>query len=255
MEVSPRVYSEIVIGTNFRGVKQSVSLLPLLLDVPPFGRHLQSGDYTYTLKLFLNHSPHCQDYQPDFYYFSNSSDDKLPTLTLPLIILGNSWLLQLTQYPKVQNYRHPIYRPKVVWRIVLVILYWLCYLGSSADADCNFSKNHPYTYTLNLSGPNRAMQPRCAMRFKSRTPKSLAMRKSFSLAMRIPIRLIWDHRKMPEKKKLRKSCDVGLRCQKSACFLRSSDAKCLRFGLPLRFGLRCECPRCQSLLIVLKLRM
>ena len=28
-------------------------------------------------------------------------------------------------------------------------------------------------------------------------------------------------------------------------FLRSSDAKCLRFGLPLRFGLRCEHPRCQ----------
>ena len=30
-----------------------------------------------------------------------------------------------------------------------------------------------------LSGPNRAMQPRCAMRFESHTPKSLAMRKSF----------------------------------------------------------------------------
>ena len=28
-------------------------------------------------------------------------------------------------------------------------------------------------------------------------------------------------------------------------FLRSSDAKCLRFGLSLRFGLRCERPRCQ----------
>ena len=36
-----------------------------------------------------------------------------------------------------------------------------------------------------------------------------------------------------------KSCDVGLRCEKSACLLRSSDAKCLRFGLSLR-GLRCE---------------
>ena len=44
---------------------------------------------------------------------------------------------------------------------------------------------------------------------------------------------------------LRKSCDVGLRCEKSACFLRSSDANCQRFGLSLRFGLRCECPRCQ----------
>ena len=30
-----------------------------------------------------------------------------------------------------------------------------------------------------LGGPNRAMQPRCAMRFESHTPKSLAMRKSF----------------------------------------------------------------------------
>ena len=42
-----------------------------------------------------------------------------------------------------------------------------------------------------LSDPNRAMQPRCAMRFESHTPKSLAMRKSFfSLAMREPISLI-----------------------------------------------------------------
>ena len=32
---------------------------------------------------------------------------------------------------------------------------------------------------LELSGPNRAMQPRCAMRFESQTPKSLAIRKSF----------------------------------------------------------------------------
>ena len=29
------------------------------------------------------------------------------------------------------------------------------------------------------------------------------------------------------------------------CFLRLSDAKCLRFRLPLLFGLRCERPRCQ----------
>ena len=33
--------------------------------------------------------------------------------------------------------------------------------------------------------------------------------------------------------------------RKIGIFLRSSDAKCLRFGLPLRFGLRCERPRCQ----------
>ena len=48
-----------------------------------------------------------------------------------------------------------------------------------------------------------------------------------------------------QKKSPRKSCDVGLRCEKSGCFLRSSDAKCLRFGLPLQFGLRCEHPQCQ----------
>ena len=62
--------------------------------------------------------------------------------------------------------------------------------------------------------------------------------------MRKHIRLILNHRKMPEKKPA-KSCDAGLRCEKSGCFVRSSDAKCLRFGLPLRFGLRCEHPRCQ----------
>ena len=80
------------------------------------------------------------------------------------------------------------------------------------------------------------MQPQCAMRFESHTPKSLAMRK--------PISLIGNHKKIAEKS-LRKSCDVGLRCEKSACFLRSSDAKCLRFGLSLQFGLRCERPPCQ----------
>ena len=58
---------------------------------------------------------------------------------------------------------------------------------------------HPKQEAQELSGPNRAMQPRCAMRFESHTPKSLAMRKSFSLAMRKYISLIWNHRKMPEK--------------------------------------------------------
>ena len=33
-----------------------------------------------------------------------------------------------------------------------------------------------------LSGPNRAMQLRCAMRFESHTPKSLAMPKGFFFA-------------------------------------------------------------------------
>ena len=85
------------------------------------------------------------------------------------------------------------------------------------------------------------------MRFESQTPKSLAMRRSFfvsSLAMRKPISLIWNHKKNRRKilaeKSLRKSCDVGLRCEKSACFFRSSDAKCLRFGLSLFGGLACD---------------
>ena len=33
--------------------------------------------------------PHHQDYRPDFYYFSNQSGSKLPTESLPQIILGN----------------------------------------------------------------------------------------------------------------------------------------------------------------------
>ena len=37
--------------------------------------------------------PHRQDYRPDFYYFTNESGNKLPTLTLPEFILGNFWLL------------------------------------------------------------------------------------------------------------------------------------------------------------------
>ena len=40
---------------------------------------------------------------------------------------------------------------------------------------------------------------------------------------------------------LGQACDAKNR----GVFLRSSDAKCLRFGLSLRFGLRCERPRCQ----------
>ena len=46
-------------------------------------------------------------------------------------------------------------------------------------------------------------------------------------------------------KALTKSCDVGLRCKESACFTISSDAKSLRFGLSLQFGLWCKCRRCQ----------
>ena len=37
------------------------------------------------------------------------------------------------------------------------------------------------------------------------------------------------------------------RCENSACFslTKASEAKCLRFGLSLQFGLRCECRQCQ----------
>ena len=71
-----------------------------------------------------------------------------------------------------------------------------------------------------LSGPNRAMQPRCAMRFESHTPKSLAMRKVFSLAMRKLISFDLKSRGRCQKKPLWKSCDVGLRCEKSGCFFK-----------------------------------
>ena len=119
---------------------------------------------------------------------------------------------------------------------------------SSAKVGTNASTttiSYPHATTFYgciLSGTNGAMQPRCAMRFESQTPKSLAMRKKyFLLAMRKHVRLI----DLKKKKNQRKSCDVGLGCKKSGWFLRSSDPKCLRFGLPLRFGLRCERPRCQ----------
>ena len=99
-------------------------------------------------------------------------------------------------------------------------------------------------------GPNRAMQLRCEMRFESHTPKSLAMRKSFFISSDAKTHskthsLDMKSQENARNNLLRKSCDVGLRCEKSGCFLRSSDAKCLRFGLPLRFGLRRERPRCQ----------
>ena len=98
------------------------------------------------------------------------------------------------------------------------------------------------------------MQPRCATRFESHTPKSPAMRK--------PISLIWNHRKMPEKtcenlavlacdaknrhvfwdRAMWDACDsdsrCGLACDASAC-----DAKSLATWVeqckPLRSGLLC----------------
>ena len=81
-----------------------------------------------------------------------------------------------------------------------------------------------------LSGPNRAMQPRCAMRFESRTPKSLAMRKVLFASDAKTHSLDLKSQENARKKGLRKSCDVGLRCENRVVFLRSSDAKCLRFG-------------------------
>ena len=96
-----------------------------------------------------------------------------------------------------------------------------------------------------FSGPNRAVQPRCAMRFESHTPKSLAMRKMFivSDAKTHSFDQIWNHRTMPGKK-LAKILRCWLAMRKIEVFLRSS-AVCLQFGLPLWFGLRCEHPRCQ----------
>ena len=49
---------------------------------------------------------------------------------------------------------------------------------------------------------------------------------------------------MPEKKPA-KILRCWLAMRKIGVFLRSSDAKWPRFGLPLRFGLRCVHPRCQ----------
>ena len=73
-------------------------------------------------------------------------------------------------------------------------------------------------------------------------PQIAQCKNSFSLAMRKPLSLLWLHRKTPQQL-LWKFCDVGLR--KMGMYLISSYAKCLRFGLSLRFGLRCECPRRQ----------
>ena len=54
---------------------------------------------------------------------------------------------------------------------------WCTQAGRTVRGAC--AVVHVLVELLDLSGPNRAMQPRCAMRFESHTPKSLAMRKSF----------------------------------------------------------------------------
>ena len=124
-----------------------------------------------------------------------------------------------------------------------------------------------------LCGPNRAMQPRCAMRFESHIPKSLAMRKSFfffyfnfSLAMRKHIRLIWNHRKMPEQmpakilrcwpamrkigvffkdRAMRNPCDSDSRCG-LACDASTRDAKSLSMWVERCEPLRTAISRCDS---------
>ena len=88
------------------------------------------------------------------------------------------------------------------------------------------------------------MQPRCAMRFESHTPKSLAMRNRFFTNG------TKTHSEITGKSKrnlLRKSCDVGLRCGKIGKFFREDRAmrNACNSGLPLRSGLQCERPRCR----------
>ena len=69
-----------------------------------------------------------------------------------------------------------------------------------------------------LSGPNRAMQPRCAMRFEPHIPKSLAMRKSF-FASDAKAHLL-DLKSQENARK--NACEKILRCwpamRKSGCF-------------------------------------
>ena len=96
-----------------------------------------------------------------------------------------------------------------------------------------------------LSGPNGAMQPRCAMRFESHIPKSLAMRKAFfasdAKTHSLDLKSQENARKKPAK---------ILRCWPAmrkigVVFKDRAMRNGCGFGLPLRFGLRCEHPRCQ----------
>ena len=76
-------------------------------------------------------------------------------------------------------------------------------------------------------------------------PQIARCKKSFflQLAVRKSLRLFWIDRIKAQSS--RESPSMCLRCEKMTCLLRLSDAKCLRFGLSLRFGLRCECVRYQ----------
>ena len=77
------------------------------------------------------------------------------------------------------------------------------------------------TQTHDLSGPNRAMQPPGAMRFASHIPKSLAIRKSSFASDAKTHSLDLKSLENARKKSLRKSCDVGLRREKSGCSFKT----------------------------------
>ena len=56
--------------------------------------------------------------------------------------------------------------------------------------------------------------------------------------MRKHIRLIWNHRKMPEKKPCKNPAMLACDAKNWASFLRSSDAKCSETWVPKRGGLK-----------------
>ena len=88
-----------------------------------------------------------------------------------------------------------------------------------------------------FSGPHRAMPLRCAMRFESNTPnrwRSLQRYQNPICYTRVIIIL-------PQGNSRDKCCDLGLRRP----FFDIKHAKCLRFRLSLRSGLRCDCVKCQ----------
>ena len=71
-------------------------------------------------------------------------------------------------------------------------------------------------------------------------PQIASDTKKCSPAMRKPLRCS-DFTGKVTRKLPRKTCDVGLRWEKKNMF----QDRAVRFGLSLRFGLRCECRRCQ----------
>ena len=96
---------------------------------------------------------------------------------------------------------------------------------------------------------DRIVQCRRDVRCNSnRTPKLLAIPTMFLTSdAKRPLRLLWIHRRSATKapaKVLR--CWPAMR-KKHGMFSTLSDARCLRFTLSLRFGLRCECWRAKSL--------